>query len=44
MKSNWIKVADKLPENGQTVNIKIADGVTRKGILFDAGVFWKMRK
>ena len=44
MKSDWIKVADRLPKDGQTVNIRIADGVIRKGILFDAGIFWKMRK
>ena len=44
MKSKWIKVEDGLPENGQSVNIKLPGGTTREGVLFDAGVFWKMRK
>ncbi len=44
MKSEWIKVEDGLPKDGQSVNIRIADGVIRKGVLFDAGIFWKMRK
>ena len=44
MKSEWVKVADRLPKDGQRVNIKIEGGNKRQGVLFDAGVFWKMRK
>ena len=46
MKSEWIKTVDRLPEYGQKVNIKVLGGgdVIRKGVLFDAGIFWKMRK
>ena len=43
MKTEWIKVADRLPKDGQTVDIKVTGGI-RRGVLFDAGVFWKMRK
>jgi len=44
MKTEWIKAVDRLPKNGQIVNIKITGDVIRKGVLFDAGIFWKMRK
>ncbi len=44
MKSKWIKVEDGLPKDGQSVNIRMAYGVIREGVLFDDGVFWKMRK
>jgi len=40
----WIKVDDELPQNGDLVNIKIAGGLVKKSVLFDDGVFWKLRK
>ena len=42
--NKWIKVDDELPQEGDIVNIKIAGDLVRKGVLFEDGVFWKLRK
>ncbi len=42
--NKWIKVDDGLPQNGDIVNIKITGDQIRKKVLFEDGVFWKLRK
>ena len=42
--NKWVKVDDGLPQSGDMVNIKIAGDVIRKQVLFEDGVFWKLKK
>lgn len=40
----WINVNDRLPEDGQIVNIKTNTNTIREDVLFSEGRFWKHRK
>ncbi len=42
--NRWIKVGNELPQSGDIVNIKIAGGIVKKRVLFEDGIFWKLRK
>lgn len=42
--SEFIKVADGLPADGQIVEIKLMDGRKVKPVEYSAGRFWKVRK
>jgi len=42
--SEWFKSGEKLPVEGKTVDIKIPGGSIVRGVLFENGRFWKIRK
>ena len=41
--SEWIKVSEKLPKEGKSVDIKIAGGTIVRYVLYEMGRFWKKR-
>ena len=42
--NKWVKVDDGLPQSGDIVNIKVTGDQIRKKVLFEDGVFWKLKK
>ena len=41
--ADWTKVSISLPEEGETVDVRLTDERTIKGVEFAGGRFWKYR-
>ena len=41
--SEWVKVSERLPEEGKIVDIKVSGGTIIRNVEFEYGRFWKKR-